>query len=139
MTTGSLAKAYQDVLAFHRAFGVTAPEKPQVQDDFHVRRRAGFIEEEVDELLEAEDIVGQADAYIDIIYFAVGGLVELGIEPSGLWDIVQSANMSKLWPDGKPRLREGDGKILKPDGWVAPEPLLAAEVFRQIDLTGRPE
>ncbi len=34
-------------------------------------------------------------------------------------------------PDGKPRFREGDGKILKPEGWQAPEPQLRAEIERQ--------
>ena len=38
--------------------------------------------------------------------------------------------MAKLFPDGKPRFREG-GKILKPEGWQAPEPQLRAEIERQ--------
>jgi predicted HAD superfamily Cof-like phosphohydrolase len=39
--------------------------------------------------------------------------------------------MAKLFPDGKPRYRESDGKIIKPDGWVAPEPKLKSEIERQ--------
>jgi predicted HAD superfamily Cof-like phosphohydrolase len=36
--------------------------------------------------------------------------------------------------DGKPRFREGDGKIVKPPHWeenFAPEPKLKAEIERQ--------
>jgi predicted HAD superfamily Cof-like phosphohydrolase len=80
--------------------------------------------------------VDGADAMIDLIYFALGTLVEMGIMPQNLMDIVHEANMGKLHNiDGKmvPVYRE-DGKTKKPDNWeadFAPEPKLAAEVHRQ--------
>lgn len=46
----------------------------------------------INEFLEAsekQDIVEQADATIDTIYFALGTLVEMGIEPDELFYIVQ--------------------------------------------------
>ena len=55
--------------------------------------------EEINEFLDAvkeQDIVEQADAMIDTIYFALGTLVEMGVQPEQLFDIVQHANMSKL-------------------------------------------
>ena len=73
----------------------------------------------INEFLEAsekQDIVKQADAMIDTIYFALGTLVEIAIEPDELFYIVQNANMSKLWPDGKPHYNEM-GKVIKPKGW----------------------
>lgn len=129
---GTLERAFCDVRRFHKTFGVHAPDEPQAQSSFLVERRIGFITEELGELAAAETLTDQADAYLDIAYFAMGGLVELGIEPSRLWDIVQAANMAKLWADGKPRLREPDGKIIKPEGWERPEPLLEAEIQRQL-------
>lgn len=82
--------------------------------------------EEINEFLQAsekQDIVEQADAMIDTIYFALGTLVEMGIEPDELFYIVQNANMSKLWADGKPHYNEM-GKIIKPEGWENPHPKL---------------
>lgn len=38
-----------------------------------------------------------------------------------IFPFVHEANMAKLWPDGKPRYRESDGKVLKPEGWIPPE------------------
>jgi energy-coupling factor transport system permease protein len=79
-----------------------------------------------------EDVlVAQADALTDVNYFVQGSFVLLGVDPQPLFDIVQDANMAKLFPDGKPRYRESDGKIIKPDGWVAPEPKLKSEIERQ--------
>ncbi len=124
-------RAWEDVRAFHLAFGHPAPEAPELLHADLVERRAAWIEEEADELREAATVAEQADAFIDIIYFALGGLVNLGVRPERLWDIVQAANMAKLWPDGAPRHRPGDGKVVKPDGWQDPGPLLEAEVDRQ--------
>lgn len=124
--------AYNHVRTFHRTFGHPAPSIPTVQSDKRRDDRAGFIESECDELRVATTIVDQADAYLDIIYFALGGLVELGIRPHPLFMIVNQANMNKLWQDGKPRYDPVTNKILKPKGWEAPEPKLAAEVDRQI-------
>ena len=124
-------RAWEDVRAFQLAFGHDAPESPELLHAEHVERRAAWIEEEADELREAATVAEQADAFIDIIYFALGGLVSLGVRPERLWDIVQAANMAKLWPDGRPHHREGDGKVIKPDGWRDPAPLLEAEIERQ--------
>lgn len=49
--------------------------------------------EEIAEFLVAPDIYEQADAMIDLIYFALGTLVEMGIKPDELFDIIQKANM----------------------------------------------
>jgi predicted HAD superfamily Cof-like phosphohydrolase len=82
-----------------------------------------------------EDVlVAQADALTDINYFTQGSFVIMGVDPQPLFDIVQNANMAKLFPDGKPRYREEDGKIIKPDGWEAPEPKLKAEIQRQMKV-----
>ena len=59
---------------------------------------------------------------IDLIYFALGTLVEMGLEADELFDIVQKADMAKRWPDGKPRYNPKDGKVIKPDGWEDPAP-----------------
>lgn len=81
---------------------------------------------------DVERLVGQGDALTDALYFVMGSFVELGLDPVPLFEIVQRANMAKLGPDGKPILRESDNKVMKPEGWMPPEPELEKEVRRQI-------
>ena len=45
-----------------------------------------------------------------------------------MFDIVQKANMAKLWPDGKPHYNPKDGKVIKPDGWEDPAPKIKAYI-----------
>jgi predicted HAD superfamily Cof-like phosphohydrolase len=123
-----------NVVAFHKAL---APEliakTPRLQPVERRNARADWLIEEANELREAETIYDQADAYIDSIYFAIGGLVDLGVDPQPLWDIVHGANMAKIWPDGSIQ-RRVDGKVIKPRGWVDPTEALRAEIDRQIGL-----
>lgn len=123
--------AFDDVRDFHVAFGCDAPDLPQMQTPKQVERRAKWMEEEIRELRDAQTLVDQADAYLDLIYFAIGGLVELCVRPLTLWRIIHGANMAKLWADGKPR-RRADGKIVKPAGWTPPELELTIAVHDQI-------
>lgn len=81
-----------------------------------------------------DKLVAQMDALIDVEYFNQGSFVIAGVEPFALFQIVQEANMGKLFEDGKPRFREEDGKIIKPPNWekdFAPEGRLKAEIERQ--------
>jgi len=132
-----LNQAYEAVKAFHKAFGHPVEERPKAITVERAKARANWMEEEIHEFLEAtekQDVVGMADAMIDLMYFALGTMVEMGVEPENLFQIVQEANMGKLWEDGKPRYRE-DGKIKKPPYWeerFAPEPRLHAEIERQM-------
>jgi predicted HAD superfamily Cof-like phosphohydrolase len=71
---------------------------------------------------------------LDLIYFALGTMVEMGTLPQPLMDIVHyEGNMSKLHMiDGKPTIVKNEiGKVIKPADWVAPEPKLEQEVERQ--------
>jgi len=71
---------------------------------------------------------------VDLIYFALGTLVEMGVRPGRLFDIVHEANMKKLWPDGKVHYAE-DGKVIKHPSWQPPEPQLMREIDRQLQET----
>lgn len=127
-------KQLNSVKEFHQTFGQPAPEIIDMLTPARVEKRANWSAEEVREFRESPDIYEQVDAQIDIIYFALGSLVEMGIfNVDKLFEIVQNANMSKLWEDGKPHFRE-DGKIIKPKTWVDPKPLLKIEIDRQIEL-----
>src|SRR5690606_34839210 len=93
-----LNKALNQVKDFHKAFGHPVAEKPTTLTRERAENRVAWTVDEVQrEFLEATDVIGQADAVIDGIYFLLGTLVEMGIEnPQELFDIVQNANMGKL-------------------------------------------
>ena len=117
---------YNEVRMFHQAFGHPTSDVPVSLTEDRAKKRYAWMLEEINEFLDAvkeQDVVEQADAMIDTIYFALGTLVEMGVQPGILFDIVQHANMSKLWPDGKPHYNEM-GKVIKPEGWENPHPKL---------------
>jgi predicted HAD superfamily Cof-like phosphohydrolase len=112
-------KNWEQVRAFHLAFDNPYSDTPKFLDSKRANLRYCWMLEELDEFIASDEIVEQADAMIDLIYFALGTLVEMGIKPDKLFDIVHSANMSKLWEDGKPHFNE-QGKVIKPKGWNDP-------------------
>lgn len=120
-------KQWQEVREFHEKFGHPTSDTPVMMQKERAEKRYEWMLEEINEFLEADEIVEQADAMIDTIYFALGTLVEMGVKPDVLFDIVQHANMSKLWEDGLPHYNE-DGKTIKPEGWEDPHPKLKAAI-----------
>ena len=86
--------------------------------------KATLIDEEVGELVEAvaaNDKVEQLDALVDILVVTMGAIRAGGFDGEGAWREVMATNFAKIDKDtGKVRKRE-DGKVLKPEGWKAPE------------------
>lgn len=104
------------VAAFHHKFG------HPVGDFGHPQfRRAGFrLELMAEELQEIEDAIDDndfpaaVDGVMDLIYTAVGSLVEWGVDGDPVFDEVHHANMNKERnPNGN--------KPLKPEGWREPD------------------
>ena len=83
-----------------------------------------LIAEEVKELQEAVDAndrVEELDALIDILVVTIGAIHSIGANAEGAWNEVMATNFAKIDPEtGLVRKRE-DGKVLKPEGWKAPE------------------
>lgn len=123
-----MKKEWNDVREFHEKFGHPVGTVPQMIGTKRKLSRAKWMNEEVAEFLVAEDIYEQADAMIDLMYFALGTMVEMGLEPDELFSIVQKANMDKLWPDGKPHYNPKDNKVIKPEGWQDPGPKIKAYI-----------
>ncbi len=121
-----MKKEWNGVREFHEKFGHPCPDTPQMIETKRALSRGKWMNEEVAEFLVDKDIYEQADAMIDLIYFALGTMVEMGLEADELFDIVQSANMAKLFPDGKPHYNLKDGKVIKPEGWEDPAPKIKA-------------
>lgn len=110
--------------AFHRACDVPERDTPGWPDDATLKLRLGLIEEEFTELRQAvsgTDLPEVADALADLVYVAVGMARVMGITLGDVLAEVQAANLAKVDPaTGKVRRRD-DQKILKPEGWLAPQ------------------
>ena len=124
MTYTSLVKEFSDVCNDH-----SLPAVPQMLDVQAVEFVAEMVNDELDELRQAQNVVEQADALVDAIYYICDAAVRHGMNLDRVFEIVHRANMAKV-VDGKV-IRRDDGKILKPHGWQDPAPLLVAELDRQ--------
>lgn len=116
----------EQVHEFHTIYGAAIKGSPDISDkdlnDFRVR----LLQEELDELKEAladGDIVETLDALTDLQYVLDGAFLSLGLHPvkETAFAEVHRSNMSKLGADGKPILRESDGKVLKGPNYFKPD------------------
>lgn len=123
---------HEMVREFHDKFGVPHADRPVVMSAQRRTERYLYMSEELNEFDEAETVVDQADAMIDLIYLALGTLVEIGVKPAALFNIVHDANMSKVWPDGTVHYDPITNKVVKPPTFIRPEQLLQAEIERQM-------
>jgi len=128
-----MMKQQQQVKEFQIAFNHPIANKPTFMDKKRAEARMSWVKEEVQEFLDSDNVIDQSDALCDMLYFILGTAVECGVDLEPVFDIVQNANMAKLFPDGKPRYRELDNKVIKPEGWEAPEPQIEAEIKRQME------
>jgi predicted HAD superfamily Cof-like phosphohydrolase len=98
------------------------------------RSRHSHLREEVDEIFEAHDngdIAGVVDGLVDVIYVALGTLLQMGIPPEWPFDRVHEANMKKRGE--KTERHEHDA--VKPEDWQSPDIdglLRDIEIFRQV-------
>lgn len=117
-----MSNMFQDVKEFQTAVGQLVATKPEFPDEDERTLRIMLMTEEIAEYMESEsdnDLVNLAKELADIIYIACGTAVSYGIPLDKVFEEVHRSNMAKL-VDGKPVRRE-DGKILKPEGWTAPD------------------
>lgn len=124
---------YEMVKEFHIAFGHPAPSELFPLTDIDRRYRATWLAEEMIEFVLADDLVEQTDAILDLIYFALGTLVSMGVEPQGLFEAIHTSNMQKLGPDGKPIYDPITGKILKPYTWEDPRNAIKQILLKRMD------
>lgn len=120
---------------FHRAFGHPVGEFPQLPTLDEVQRRAKWLREEIDEMVEAVedgDIVKFYDSLVDIDYLNNGTATITCLDLEAGFPVVHGANMAKLDGEGNP-IYAPDGKIMKPEGWVPPEEKLEVLIVKQME------
>ncbi|MFD7547916.1 MazG nucleotide pyrophosphohydrolase domain-containing protein [Streptomyces sp. NPDC059578] len=108
---------------FHRAFGLDARTVPEEVPARLAAHRQDLLDEEVAEVAEVA-VDGPLDRLAhelaDVVYVAYGTALVHGIDLDRVIAEIHRANMSKLGPDGVPRVR-ADGKVLKGDHYRAPD------------------
>ena len=95
------------------------------------------LTEEIEEFAqawEADEFVGQVDAILDLIYFAVGRLQQMGlteVQTMTCFNAIHQANMTK-----RRGLQAKRGNVeadaVKPDDWVSPETRIRNILFGEL-------
>jgi len=111
-------KMMTDVKDFHEKI----THRP-MDNEFPGQGNFDHLAEEVREAWQARgrgDRAGVIDGLIDLVYVALGALLEMGIPPSLPFDEVHRANMTKV-PKQTDRYGPGVNDAVKPDGFVSPD------------------
>lgn len=100
-----MTKLQTQVIEFHKKFDLEVRANPgmPVRSET-VRLRMSLIREEFrkfQEAVEAEDMIGVADALGDLAYVVYGAAASFGIDLGVVTDEIHRSNMTKLWPEGK--------------------------------------
>lgn len=109
-----------------------------IEDQEELGFFVGTLHEEIEEFETAcreSDFVGQIDALQDLIYFAAGGMVRMGIKAkvsNKIFSAIHDANMTKK--KGKKQRDNGSHELdaIKPEGWVSPEERIATILDRYV-------
>lgn len=130
-----IRKMAQQVRSFQKASGQVVNKKPTDLEVKEVKLRYDLMREENIEYQDAglsKNKVEILDACADQLYILLGTINAHGLQDliGPAFELVHKNNMTKVGPDGKV-LRNPDGKILKPDGFV---PVDLTTLFKQHDL-----
>ena len=130
-----IRKMAQQVRSFQKASGQVVNKKPTTLEVKEVQLRYDLMREENIEYQDAglsKNKVEILDACADQLYILLGTINAHGLQDliGPAFELVHKNNMTKVGPDGKV-LRNPDGKILKPQGFV---PVDLSQLFKQHDL-----
>lgn len=113
-----LNEAYNLVKEFQSQAGQIVNNTPTYLSRERVLVRYQWMLDEIKEFLEANNIYQQADAIMDLLYYALGTLVEMGIKPDELFILLHEWNLKKI---SSTVCYDENGKVLKPKGWRHPD------------------
>lgn len=109
--------------------GLSIPEAPSRLDPDRKKWASGALSEELTEFMDAEDLEDEVDALIDLCYFALGRIIEMGVVPGAAFEEVHAANMAKKRGELSKRPHAKGFDAVKPEGWTPPNllPYLALD------------
>jgi len=112
-----MTNTFKDIETF-----ATACDQPASPENY--KMYLGLIDEEYGELVDAviaDDKVEQLDALVDILVVTMGAIRAAGWDGEAAWKEVMNTNFAKIDPDTGKVIKREDGKVLKPEGWLAPQ------------------
>ena len=90
--------------------------------EYNKVRAYWMLQEEIDEYMEADNEVDEADALADVIFVAIGSLFKLaGGDTQKVHDIMLAVCAAN---DLKGRLKDENGKVMKSDTFTGPEEMI---------------
>ena len=119
-----VARMTGDTERFNRLVtNVPVPDVPTVLNRERLQWANTAFEEEMTEFNQAvndEDVLEAADGLIDLVFFALGRLGEMGIPAKAVWEGVAAANLLKKQGSLAKRPGSMGHDAVKPDGWAPP-------------------
>tara|TARA_B110000879_G_scaffold40533_1_gene56869 strand:+ start:1950 stop:2309 length:360 start_codon:yes stop_codon:yes gene_type:complete len=112
-----MTNTFKDIETF-----ATACDQPASPENY--KMYLGLIDEEYGELVDAviaDDKVEQLDALVDILVVTMGAIRAAGWDGEAAWKEVMNTNFAKIDPTTGKVIKRDDGKVLKPEGWRAPQ------------------
>jgi predicted HAD superfamily Cof-like phosphohydrolase len=114
----------KDINEFHIYFGIHYQGPPRELPKDIRMFRTGFMREELAEYeyaCHANDLEGQLDALVDLVYVALGSAHLHGFDFNEAWARVHDANMKKVKATKASDSKRGYvHDVVKPPGWVPP-------------------
>lgn len=115
----------RDISDFHIKFGNAYVGRPRQLEGDLLNFRIKFMEEELAEYKNAaicDDLEGQLDALVDLVYVALGTAYTQGFNFQEAWKRVHAANMRKVRATDAAQSKRGHSSdVVKPPGWEAPD------------------
>jgi predicted HAD superfamily Cof-like phosphohydrolase len=116
----------KDIKEFHKKFDLKGSDIPTRLSAEVVKFRIKFMYEELLEYEDAvthDDIAGQLDALVDLVYVALGTAYLAGLPFEAAWNEVHTCNMRKVraGTNGEGSKRGSPHDVIKPEGWRGPD------------------
>lgn len=100
--------------------GLPIPETPTRLEFERKEWAEGALREELDEFYSADNLEDEVDALIDLCYFALGRVIEMGVVPGAAFEEVHATNMAKKRGELYKRPHAKGYDAVKPEGWTPP-------------------
>lgn len=101
--------------------GLPIPAQPSLLSPVRKTWAETALAEELNEFIDAETREDEVDAMLDLAYFALGRVVEMGYVPGPAFEEVHQRNMAKKRGELSKRPGSLGYDAVKPNGWTAPD------------------
>lgn len=122
--TNDLTRMAEQVQEFQTVIqDLPIPRQVQPLAEHRKNFRIGHLREELDEFekaYEGRDVNQQVDGLGDLVYVAIGALLEMGVPYDRIFAEIHAHNMMKLKGETK-RAESGGFDAIKPAGWTPPD------------------